>query len=66
MDRVKQNLTEKWRLKQNKDRHHLVMGNTLTPVDMPYSNKQAILWNKRFGDVQAASDPRGIGMAKIE
>jgi gamma-glutamyltranspeptidase/glutathione hydrolase len=42
------------------------MGHTLTPVDMPYGNMQAILLNKRSGKVQAASDPRGIGMAKVE
>jgi gamma-glutamyltranspeptidase/glutathione hydrolase len=42
------------------------MGHTLTPVDMPYGNMQAILWNKRSGEVQAASDPRRSGMAKVE
>ncbi len=42
------------------------MGHTLTPVERPYGNMQAILWNKRSGEVQAASDPRGIGMAAVE
>jgi gamma-glutamyltranspeptidase/glutathione hydrolase len=42
------------------------MGHTLTPADRPYGNMQAILWDKRSGKVLAASDPRGIGMAKVE
>jgi gamma-glutamyltranspeptidase/glutathione hydrolase len=42
------------------------MGHTLSPVDRPYGNMQAIVWDKPSGDVQAVSDPRGIGMAKVE
>jgi gamma-glutamyltranspeptidase/glutathione hydrolase len=42
------------------------MGHTLTPADRPFGNMQAILLNKRSGKVQAASDPRGIGMAKVD
>ena len=42
-----------------------VMGHTLKPLESRYGNMQAILWDKRAGRVQAASDPRGIGKAEI-
>jgi gamma-glutamyltranspeptidase/glutathione hydrolase len=42
------------------------MGHVLTPVDMPYGNMHAIVLDKRSGKVQAASDPRRFGMAKVE
>jgi gamma-glutamyltranspeptidase / glutathione hydrolase len=42
------------------------MGHTLKPADLPIGNMQAILWNKQSGAVQAASDPRREGMAKVE
>jgi gamma-glutamyltranspeptidase/glutathione hydrolase len=42
------------------------MGHTLTPVDRPYGNMQAILWHKKSGRVEAASDPRRFGMAIVE
>jgi gamma-glutamyltranspeptidase/glutathione hydrolase len=41
------------------------MGHALIRVSRPIGNMQAILWNKRSGVVQAVSDPRGIGMAKV-
>jgi gamma-glutamyltranspeptidase/glutathione hydrolase len=43
-----------------------IMGHKLKEVDRPYGNMQAILWHKQSGKVEAASDPRGIGLAKVE
>jgi len=37
----------------------------LEPLDQPFGNMQAIYWNKATGKVQAASDPRGIGSARV-
>jgi len=42
------------------------MGHHLHRLDHRYGNMQAVYWNKRTGKVEAASDPRGIGQAKIE
>jgi gamma-glutamyltranspeptidase/glutathione hydrolase len=42
------------------------MGHVLKPLQRPYGNMQALLWNKKSGNVAAASDPRGIGASKIE
>jgi gamma-glutamyltranspeptidase/glutathione hydrolase len=41
------------------------MGHELKPLDHPYGNMQAIHWDKQSGRVDAASDSRGVGMAKI-
>jgi len=41
-------------------------GHVLHELDRPYGNMQAILWNKTKGLVQAASDPRGEGVAALE
>lgn len=38
-------------------------GYTLKDVGRSYGNQQVLLWNKKNGDVDAASDPRGIGLA---
>ncbi|MCU7843976.1 MAG: gamma-glutamyltransferase [Candidatus Thiodiazotropha sp. (ex Monitilora ramsayi)] len=42
------------------------MGHRLKPLKHPYGNMQAVYWNKKTGQVDAASDPRGLGLAKIE
>ena len=42
------------------------MGHRLKPLEHPYGNMQAVYWNKKTGQVDAASDPRGLGLAKIE
>ncbi|MCU7915243.1 MAG: gamma-glutamyltransferase [Candidatus Thiodiazotropha sp. (ex Gloverina cf. vestifex)] len=42
------------------------MGHRLKPLDHDYGNMQAVYWNKKTGKVDAASDPRGLGQAKIE
>jgi gamma-glutamyltranspeptidase/glutathione hydrolase len=40
-------------------------GYALKPVERPYGNQQVLLWNKDSRSVEAASDPRGIGQAKL-
>ncbi|HEX9628075.1 MAG TPA: gamma-glutamyltransferase [Acidiferrobacterales bacterium] len=39
------------------------LGHHLQAVDRPYGNMQAIVWYKNAGRVEAASDPRGEGLA---
>ena len=39
-------------------------GYRLKPVARHYGNQQVLLWRKTDGQVQAASDPRGIGRAE--
>ncbi len=41
------------------------MGHSLKPLDSSYGNMQAVYWNRRSGEVSAASDPRGIGEAQV-
>lgn len=38
-------------------------GHQLKATSRPYGNQQVLLWNKASGEVKAASDPRGIGLA---
>lgn len=38
-------------------------GHSLKNVERDYGNQQVILWNKQTNSVEAASDPRGIGLA---
>jgi gamma-glutamyltranspeptidase/glutathione hydrolase len=38
-------------------------GHSLKAVERAYGNQQVLLWNKATGAVQAASDPRGLGLA---
>lgn len=40
-------------------------GYAVKPVARPYGNQQVLLWNKNNASVEAASDPRGIGQAKL-
>jgi len=40
-------------------------GYALKPVARPYGNQQVLLWNKDSARVETASDPRGIGQAKL-
>lgn len=41
------------------------MGHELEPLKRNYGNMQAIYWNRHTGRVQAASDPRGLGLSQI-
>ena len=41
------------------------MGHVLKPVSRAYGNLQAVSWNPRTGVVDAASDPRGVGEARV-
>ena len=43
----------------------LARGHALKPLDARYGNMQAIYWNKQTGQVIPASDPRGIGDARV-
>jgi gamma-glutamyltranspeptidase/glutathione hydrolase len=40
-------------------------GHVLHPLDTPYGNMQALVWDRREGSVRAASDPRGLGAAEV-
>jgi gamma-glutamyltranspeptidase/glutathione hydrolase len=41
------------------------MGYSMKSLDQAYGNMQAIIMDKNTGQVQAASDPRGIGQAEV-
>ena len=38
-------------------------GHVLQPLEAPYGNMQAVLWDRKTGAVSGASDPRGLGSA---
>jgi gamma-glutamyltranspeptidase/glutathione hydrolase len=40
-------------------------GHTLTEMRQSYGNLQVITWNKKTGEVKAASDPRGLGVGLV-
>jgi len=40
-------------------------GHKLKPLSSKYGNMQGIYWNKKTGEVSAASDPRGVGSSAI-
>ena len=40
-------------------------GHELKPLDSDYGNMQAIYWNRQTGQVIPASDPRGVGDARV-
>jgi gamma-glutamyltranspeptidase/glutathione hydrolase len=40
-------------------------GHTLEQLKSDYGNMQAIYWDRKTGQVYAASDPRGVGYARI-
>ncbi len=40
-------------------------GHKLEPLEQPYGNMQAVLWDRRNRTVKAASDPRGMGQAEV-
>lgn len=42
------------------------MGHHLDPLSTRYGNMQAVFWDRRSGKVSAASDPRGIGAARVQ
>jgi gamma-glutamyltranspeptidase/glutathione hydrolase len=42
------------------------LGHRLEPLSSPYGNMQAILWDAGAGRLEAASDPRGEGLALVE
>ena len=40
-------------------------GHALAPTERPYGDMQAIVWDLEHDKVEAASDPRGVGLAKV-
>jgi len=40
-------------------------GHQLKPLDSTYGNMQAIYWDRKAGEVYAASDPRGVGDSRV-
>ncbi len=43
-----------------------LLGHEFKQINRQYGNMQAILWQKTTNDVEAASDPRGVGAAIVE
>ena len=41
-------------------------GHKMKPVGREYGNMHAVHWNKKTGEVSAASDPRGYGQAQVK
>ena len=39
-------------------------GYSLKRVERGYGNQQVLFWDKAGGRIEAASDPRGVGLAK--
>lgn len=46
-------------------RHLEAIGHTLHELDDDYGNMQAVVWDRSSNRVDAASDPRGIGVASV-
>lgn len=42
------------------------MGHSIKPVGRDYGDMQALHWNKQQGEISAASDPRGEGLATVQ
>ncbi|NEV62797.1 gamma-glutamyltransferase [Thiorhodococcus minor] len=42
------------------------LGHRLELLDRRFGNMQVVFWNRRAGRVEAASDPRGIGSARVQ
>jgi gamma-glutamyltranspeptidase/glutathione hydrolase len=40
-------------------------GHTLSEMRLTYGNLQVVTWNKKTGEVKAASDPRGSGVGQV-
>ncbi|QMU62782.1 MAG: gamma-glutamyltransferase [Gammaproteobacteria bacterium] len=41
------------------------MGHTVKDLERNYGNMHAVIWNQQSNTITAASDPRGIGLAKV-
>ena len=41
------------------------MGHVLKPLKQTYGNLQAIAWDPANDRIEAASDPRGVGAARV-
>lgn len=40
-------------------------GHQLKPLDAPYGNMHVVIWDRQNQKVEAASDPRGVGEARV-
>ncbi|MNZ22105.1 Gamma-glutamyltranspeptidase precursor [compost metagenome] len=40
-------------------------GYSLKPLERNYGNQQVLYWNKAKGSLEAASDPRGLGLSEV-
>ncbi|MCY1200185.1 Glutathione hydrolase proenzyme [compost metagenome] len=40
-------------------------GYSLKPLSRNYGNQQVLFWNKESGSLEAASDPRGLGLSEV-
>jgi gamma-glutamyltranspeptidase/glutathione hydrolase len=43
----------------------LKMGHNLKSLDQHFGNMQVVYWDRKSGEVSAASDPRGAGLAEV-
>jgi gamma-glutamyltranspeptidase/glutathione hydrolase len=42
-----------------------LLGHELQKLESPYGNMQVVIWDRKTGEVDAASDPRGAGTAAV-
>jgi gamma-glutamyltranspeptidase/glutathione hydrolase len=42
-----------------------LLGHELQQLESPYGNMQVVIWDRKSGEVDAASDPRGAGSAVV-
>ena len=42
------------------------LGHRIEPAGRDYGDMQALVWDKRRGEVSAASDPRGVGASLVK
>ena len=52
-------------LSRNQQLELQLMGHELKEMGRQYGNMQAVLWDMTSGEVEAASDPRGLGRADL-
>lgn len=52
-------------LSNEQQRALTAMGHSLKPLESTFGNLQAVTWDRVSGRVDAASDPRGVGLARV-
>jgi gamma-glutamyltranspeptidase/glutathione hydrolase len=43
-----------------------LLGHQPEQLESPYGNMQVVIWDRKTGEVDAASDPRGGGLALVQ